>query len=204
MTNFKEALLVELKTHTAAPQPLGSAAPQSWPRRRTLVAAGGVAAAAAVAVAMALNPFTAAPAYPAYAVDKNPDGSVSITWKDLADSKAATRDLRKAGVPAQVIQLSDPGTCPAPARSGEPWQYAGPGGDNGVLTVFSPEPDSRYEEASGWLDPQITDDTITLHPETVPAGAMIFIVQDKGPTGTIILGTGLVPSPAPTCWEKSR
>jgi hypothetical protein len=203
MTSFKEALLDELKTHTATPQPLGTAVSQRWPRWRVLVAAGGAAAAASVTAAIALNSFTAAPAY---AVAKNPDGSVSITWKDLADSTAATRDLRKAGVRAQVIKLSDPGTCPAPAKSGAPWQsHVDKDLGNGVLRFFAPDLGSRYNQTLDWLDfGQTTERKIIFYPTKIPADATVFIVQDKSPKGMGIIGTGLVDSPAPTCWERTR
>jgi hypothetical protein len=42
---------------------------------------------------------------------------------------------------------------------------------------------------------------LTLFPGKVPAGASVFIVEYRPPTGGLVVGFGLVKNPAPTCWQ---
>jgi hypothetical protein len=199
VTHFEEALLDKLKAHTLVPA--GAAGRTRVRAPRTLVAAGALTAAAAITAAIVVNPFTAAPAY---AVTRNPDGSVSITWKDLAKPAAATRDLRRAGLPAKVIKLSRPGGCPAPAGSGAPWAPPLKPAAGDLMVVFFGSGPGRFAGADGWIDGEhTTENMVSFIPSAIPKGATVLIVQDKTANGTIIVGAGLVDSPVPTCWERA-
>lgn len=89
--SFEERLLMELKTEIAA----RAEQPRRWftPRR---LAAGGIAAAVAIAVPIALRPD------PAYAITKNADGSVVITIKEFRDADGLEQELGNMGIAADV------------------------------------------------------------------------------------------------------
>jgi hypothetical protein len=199
VTRFKEALLDELIVHardgTAEPAAEPAAMPRRPPRRLVAVVAAAVAAAVA---ALLLGPFGASPAY---AVVRHSDGSVSITFRELADPEAATRDLRAAGVPARVVRLSEPGRCPAPAGSGEPWQrpLPGQGGGEGRTMVFSPRPSGEFADALDYVK-DVRTDGVTFVPGAVPPGAVVFLVEYPD-NGSVVVGFGLVRAPGPACWE---
>ncbi|MFC6086253.1 hypothetical protein [Sphaerisporangium aureirubrum] len=80
------------------------------PRRRGLraaVLAGAAAAVAAVAVPLALGT-------PAYAVDRLPDGTVTVRIHEFLEPKRLQASLREAGVPAEVDYLPAGQTCRGP------------------------------------------------------------------------------------------
>jgi hypothetical protein len=106
MTRFKQALLAELTTRVVRE----AAAPIARPRRRRwqIALAGAVATGAVLAGALVFSPGQA----PAYAVEKKPDGTVRLTFRDVFDVEGANRALREAGARAVVIVPGPPGSCP--------------------------------------------------------------------------------------------
>jgi hypothetical protein len=93
---FEDRLLDELRTVVAA-QP----APESRtrPRRLRLAFATGAVAATAAGVIVLNGGDSAAPAY---AVERQPDGSVTVQIRSLRDAAGLQRKLRAAGIPAVV------------------------------------------------------------------------------------------------------
>lgn len=91
---FKDRLLVELRAEaaTVAWEPVRT----RRPGRHLLTGAGLAGAAVAVAVVVPL--FSDAPAF---AVDKNPDGTVTVRIHEFVKPKELERSLLEAGVPAR-------------------------------------------------------------------------------------------------------
>lgn len=197
MTHFKQALLDELVAHAERPAP----APQL--HRPVVLLAAAAAVVVAAVVGVLIVPFGESPAY---AVVRNPDGTVTITFRELADPEAATRDLRAAGVPAMVVALSDPGSCAAVPAGGRarpakpisaaetygrhiPWPTSFPGGVPDAINKIIPPDSSRTE--------------FTIRPDAIPTGAVVFILQDSGGRKDIqgLVSARLIAEPAPACWE---
>jgi hypothetical protein len=111
--HFEERLLEELRSLVVAGP---SSSPRVWvtPRsRRRLGLAGGVAALLAAAAGAGV-PFLVGGAAPAYAVNTNDDGTVSVEINSLSDAAGLQSKLRQAGVPA-VVQYLEPGkACKQP------------------------------------------------------------------------------------------
>ncbi|MEU7991152.1 hypothetical protein AB0B56_40520 [Streptosporangium canum] len=111
--NFEERLLMELKTEIGERNERAARGPaRSKTRRRLLagVAAAGIAAAAVVAV-----PLVTGSESSAYALTRNPDGSLTLQINEFRDSDQVERDLAELGVKADVSYLK-PGTWCAPDR----------------------------------------------------------------------------------------
>jgi hypothetical protein len=197
MTRFKDALLDELVAHA---QLSGQTARPTRPRRvqviRMGLASAGAGSLVAAAVAASVVGLTGQQA--AYAVEKNHDGTVTITFRELADAEQATRDLRAAGVPAQVVQMAWPGSCATTPR-GVPLP-ALPGGTMAAYSIGLPSPYPYQGDEREWL-PKRSRTRLTIDPSAIPAGAELFILELFSPQEGFGVGTSLVKAPAPTCWE---
>jgi hypothetical protein len=204
MTRFEQALLDRLTDHV---QDTPTTAHPHRRRVRPALVAAAVAAAAATAAALAIaGPFAAEPAY---AVTKHADGKVSLTLREMADPAKATRDLRAAGLPARVLRLSAPGTCPAPAGSGTPWQPSNIHAEPGAFSFYGVAATPDLDFVTGYIanaelsSRDIKDLTFTLVPSAIPAGVDLVIVEFPH-NGGIVVTVGLIHAPAPTCWESAR
>lgn len=106
--SFKDKLLEELRTEAAT---------VSWQTRparrpaRQLVAMAGLAAAVAAAVAVAV-PLTSET--PAFAVVKNPDGTVTVRINEFVRPKDLEKRLREEGVSAVIDYVPYGQTCRQP------------------------------------------------------------------------------------------
>jgi hypothetical protein len=120
-THYEERLLAELRAlveqNAAAAPP-----PRAVRRRRPRLVVAGVAGGACAATA--LIAFAGGDdGSTAYAVDHHDDGSVTVEIKALADATGLERELRAAGVPAEVDYLPIGQKC----REGR-FKPAAPGG----------------------------------------------------------------------------
>ena len=201
MSRFKEALLDELVAH--AQQPATAAIPAARPHpvrnRRLLWTAGlaGVGAAAAVVTTLLIPSGQQA----AYAVDKHPDGTVTITFRELGHVVEATKALRAAGVRAQVVWLAMPGTC-AKTPGGEHLPDY-PAGSDQLPVSYSVGTPPQYPSAGSpdtYL-PAITRSSMTINPAGIPHDAVLFIVEFSAPQNPVGFSASLTTAPAPTCWE---
>lgn len=195
MSRFKEGLLQELTAYAQAVP----ASPEPRMRRlpRLAGALAGVVAFAAVATFAAVS--TTSPA-PAYAITKNPDGTVTITYHELRDAPEATRDLRAAGVRAQVVRLAHPGTC-ATSAEGEPVHIpSGVGAAYQILIPQSVVPDVD------WSVFEADRNRLTIRPSLIPTGTVLFITISVSPGNPNMVGmtASVVKEPAPTCWEATN
>jgi hypothetical protein len=109
---FEQRLLRELRQVVLAnswvsPEPRRPAASGRFARvRLPLALAGAAAAALAFAIAVGL-PGGGQPSK-AWAVDQNPDGTVTVRIDSLSDAAGLERELNDAGVPA-LVQYLPPG-----------------------------------------------------------------------------------------------
>ncbi len=109
---FEDRLLAELKTEMSVRPPQGRAPAPRWTTGRkflAVTAVAGTAAAAAIAV-----PLVAGTGAPAYAVTKNPDGSVTLTIREFRDPEGVERELAAAGVRADVTYMPLGKRCERP------------------------------------------------------------------------------------------
>jgi hypothetical protein len=124
---FEEQLLTQLKD-VVATRAADRAAPvtdrSARRHRRRLVLAGGAAAGlAAVAVAVVVGPSVFGPdTSAAYAVDRDPDGSIRVSIFDYRDPKGLQRRIESFGVKAAVDYLPAGMTCREPRADFVPAQ----------------------------------------------------------------------------------
>jgi hypothetical protein len=148
LDRFERRLLSELRRVVVErPAPIG---PAGFRYKRTLVLAGGLAAAAGVAIAAGLPIGGDSGGTKAYAVSKNPDGTVTVKIDALSDAPGLERELSQAGVPALVQYLPSGKTCagmPAmlatrstPSEAGVAPAEAGSGAGVGPVTQSAGAP----------------------------------------------------------------
>jgi hypothetical protein len=117
---FEERLLNELRSLVVAPPSSGAEQPPQRPRawlasrsRRRLALVGSMAALLVLAAAAGV-PFLSSGAAPAYAVNTNDDGTVTVEINSLSDAAGLESKLREAGIRA-VVQYLPPGkACKQP------------------------------------------------------------------------------------------
>lgn len=108
MGNFEDRLIGELMDEHG---PALAVLERPEPRRRSnrpLWMTGG-ALAVALAVAGVLT-FATGSSSPAYAVTRNPDGTVTLTVSDVTGVDGANAELRRLGLPVRVVRVED--KCP--------------------------------------------------------------------------------------------
>ncbi len=115
--NFEERLLTELR-QVAAERTEPSAEPaarrSAW-KPRTFALGGGAAAVAVAAIAIVAG--SGGSPSSAYAVEKNPDGEVSVKIESLKDAEGLEAKLAEVGVPADVnFAPAQTVVCAEPAK----------------------------------------------------------------------------------------
>jgi hypothetical protein len=207
MTRFKQALLDELVAHAQRPAPTPHREPGG--RRRVVWTTGLVGAGMAAAAVAALTVLPApgpAPDQPtldepalnpaAYTVQRRPDGTVRLEFRELANPEAVTRDLRAAGVRAQVLRLAEPGSC-ATTPGGAPLRS---GGEPLGFSIAQPHDYPDYGSSEVLRD--FTDTAMTILPDRIPEDGVLLIVEVSiDMRHTASFSTSLVRNPAPTCLE---
>jgi hypothetical protein len=130
-TRFEDRLLAELRQIVAArpipPAPAANAQAAASARRRAPRRLLAVAATAGVAATAILLVAGGDRVTPAFAVERQPDGNVSVTINRISDAADLQRQLQAAGIPAVVDYTPAGKTCrqprgrpaPAPSRPAE-------------------------------------------------------------------------------------
>jgi hypothetical protein len=175
MTKFEDQLLDDLmREHGPALARSRPPAPSRriTPRRSLLAAGAGLAAAAALTGTLVASSGT-----PAYAVTKNPDGTVTL---------AVYRQSGIAGANARLRQLGDQQVVVVPARPGCP--------SLGSLPRPAVQPAGKVSVQSGTS----RSGSITVNAQGIPAGD-IMVVASQVTGGTTVTGAALTSSPAPAC-----
>lgn len=175
MANFEESLLDHLKQH--APDPNSALPGRSL---RVPAALAGVALAATGALVL---PTLGADPATAHAVTKRPDGTVSISLRDLHNVDAANRELRDLGIGnIVIIAMRPPGTC-------RPQDRLGPAVRN--LDVFDPPAAERK--------------IVNVRPKAIPPNHTAVVMGDvQDPHRFVTAEMAVVPTQAHYCAEFSR
>jgi len=175
-TQFEDRLLGELRQLVAErPAPEVVTLPRPHRRRPLVIAGTATAAAAGVALVFAVgsNGVT-----PAFAVDRQPNGDVSVTISKLSDAHGLQSQLRAAGINAEVDYTPAGKACRQPrGRSA-----AGPTGPAGVSGV----------QVSGGST------TFTVSGNLVGQGQTLVIATSGG-TGPTSVGMQVVQGPVSSC-----
>lgn len=194
---YEERLLGELRevvTERAAPT--GTPARPRAARHRLRPAVGlGAAAALAVTAGLAGPALLGAGDLPAYAAERNPDGSIRIHIREYRDAKGLQERLRQLGVAAVVDYVPNGQQCREPRATYVPANEV----PRDLLTLPPEESDHGFRGAH-W----------NLHPELIgPGRTFIYTTtiigdpdgEEWSAKGQIALATGpvgaceLVPGP---------
>jgi hypothetical protein len=196
-TTFEDRLLAELRAVVAArPAPAPATAPSPArgvarahrvPRARLSLAAG----AAAATVAGVLLATGGGGATPAYAVEKQPDGSVTVEINSLRDAAGLQEKLRAAGIPAVVDYTPFGKTCREPR--GKPAS----GGRTDLRRTGVAPPGNGHPMSMGV---RVGDHsaTFTIPRDSVGPGQTLVITSSVG-SGFSSLGTEIVEGPVAPC-----
>ncbi|WP_214416469.1 hypothetical protein [Sphaerisporangium fuscum] len=175
-STFEDRLLAELKTEMAARRSEARTAvpARRWTTgRRFFAAAGvlGVAAAAAIAV-----PLVTGSSAPAYAVTKNPDGTINLRINEFRDPEGAEKELAAAGVKADITYM------PLGKRCEEGRFHRLPEDEVSVSKeeLESRDPQVRAEVRRKMLDTPSGKaiqmrNGITIHPEYIKPGQTVVL-----------------------------
>ena len=175
---FEERLLTELRQVVAErPEPLPAASAKRPYGRFALAGAGVATAVAAIAVFASSGDNTTS----AYAIDKKPDGVVSVEIKSLKDADGLETGLRAAGVPAVVDYTpADAAGCKLPAIPATPVE-PGMGGKAAPVAPTLPG-EAESGRAEGSL-------RIFGHQEAGAAGAPALKESGPGPGPNMTMPT---------------
>jgi hypothetical protein len=152
-----------------------------WPARRgrtrgsmRLVLSGACLSAATTAVVLFATGGNVAS--PAYAVESNPDGTVSVQINSLKDADGLQQKLRAAGVPAVVryIPASDLENCPAGGPAGIRDTNGAPPKDGSTRKVTS----STSVDQDGHA-------TFTLNPSDLDRDEHVLVTTSDGTVSTV-------------------
>ncbi|MGB8875858.1 MAG: hypothetical protein WCD11_06065 [Solirubrobacteraceae bacterium] len=153
-------------------------ATQRAPRlRRPALLTGSALGIAGLATA---GVFAITSASPAFAVTKNPDGTVAITLSDLSDLPALNQKLAQDGVPVTAVPIST--SCSATAA------------------IDNPSGESTPNISA---DRQETTDVVTIDPRQIPSGDIGVLGASQTASGQVTLLFGDTTPPAPSCLNSA-
>jgi len=169
------------RRYGSSPRPGGRRRPGRF--RRPVLLAGAVAAAAACAaiVVPAVLPAGGAGSLvtAAWAVQRNTDGTVTVTLKDVFDLGGLQQALASDGVPARVITVAtDPAAYTGPLVAADPVTRTTVRGCFYPVTGSSFEPASVQQAAVTQVATPVGTDITALydiHPAAMPAGSVLLI-----------------------------
>jgi hypothetical protein len=133
-------------------------------RRPSLLMGGGVTAIAAIAAALVLILTATSATPPAYAVTANPDGTVTVTIRQVSDPAAVNARLAQVGVRARLVPLQN--DCSA--RLNASWRDEQP---NTQPWSIAPEANKQTGPVPNW--------TVGIIPNRIPVGhTLVFALQE--------------------------
>jgi hypothetical protein len=168
--------------------------------RARVVIAAGVAVAAVVAI---LAATITGGTTDAYAIDSQPDGTVTVQIASLSDAAGLQAALRDRGIPA-IVDYS--ATCtpvpgPPPTSVTRP-EAPGPPADE-VEQAPEPAPGTSAMDVGARV--QVSKDTngsggvtFTIDPGSIPAGQNVYITTYSGEMDALSVGVGSK-APTPLC-----
>lgn len=195
---FEDRLLDELRQVVAAnPAPAAPARRAGSRRPLALAGAGLVAASAAAAVVTLAGGGTSS----AWAIDSQPDGSVTVHISSLRDAGGLQDGLRNAGIPAVVTYSSDcaPTSAPAPGDP-EAGTSSGHFETGPSLKQAAPTPSTKGGIAREKVTSSVrtTGDGVTfsLDPGRINPGEKVYITTSTGQADAIGIAIGRQAPPA--------
>jgi hypothetical protein len=170
------ALLTEAPIRVAAP-----ARSRLQVRRAPIAAFLTALAAALVTVVIGL---TSGGGTAAYAVVRNPDGTVTVTIRELVGVSGANQQLMTLGIPVRAAAVE----AGCSAKPGE----------------LAPGPISPSAERP--FSPRIVggETAVTIRPGAIPAGDTLLLVARQLTPGTVRLGVRVYRGQAPSCVSPSE
>ncbi|MCW3032671.1 MAG: hypothetical protein QOK19_705 [Solirubrobacteraceae bacterium] len=190
MPRFEERLwaeLVEQHGSLLADVPPRTVAPvrrHVRPRRRRLVPVAAVGLALAAGLAAIVIGLGSGGGTSAYAVLSNPDGTVSVTIKELVGVRGASETLASLGVPVRVVPSQR--TCPT-----RPGQFK--------PARLTAEQSQRISTLAGPADTA----SVVITPSAIPAGDTVVIgaraLSSAAGLGAVGLEIAVYEGAAPTC-----
>lgn len=124
--------------------------------------------------------FAITSASPAFAVTKNPDGTVAVSLSDLSDLPALNQQLTQDGIPVTAVPLS--ASCSATPTISNP---------SGEAT---PNVSADHQEATN---------VITIDPAQIPSGDIGVLGASLSASGQMDLVFGDTTPPAPSCLNSA-
>lgn len=177
MIKFEDQLFDDLmREHGSALANVVPAAPSKrrvTGRRAMLAAGGGLAIAAAIAGTLVASSGT-----PAYAVTKNPDGTVTLAVYQKSGIAGINAKLRQLGDQQVVVVPVEPG-CPSPGSLPKP----AVSGHGHMISM------AARRSSNG---------SVTVSAQGIPAGD-IMVVGMETSGNTRLTGSALTSPPAPSC-----
>jgi hypothetical protein len=123
--------------------------------------------------------FALSSASPAFAVTKNPDGTVDVTLSDLSDLPALNQKLAQDGVAVTAVPIST--SCSATGAIDNPSGESGPSTQAG-------------REATN---------LVTIDPSRIPSGDIGVLGASQTASGQVTLLFGDTTPPAPPCLNSA-
>jgi hypothetical protein len=152
------------------------ATPRAPRLRRPALLTGSALGIAGLATAGVLALTSASPAF---AVTKNPNGTVAITLSDLSDLPALNQKLAQDGVPVTAVPIS--ASCSATGAIDNPSGESGPSTQAG-------------QEATN---------VVTIDPRQIPSGDIGVLGASQTASGQVTLLFGDTTPPAPSCLNSA-
>jgi hypothetical protein len=199
-TTFEDRLLDRLRlvvaANSAPPEP-GARHPQ---RRRWPAAAAGLATAG---IATVLAVVIAGGTQAAYAIDSQPDGSVTVHIASLSDAAGLQAALRDRGIPAFVDYSATCRPVPAPpANSATSPDTGGPPGSQ-VQQALARPPRTSSTRGGVWAEVSKGANgthgvTFKIYPSSIPAGQNVYITTYSRKMNALSIKVGSK-APTPLC-----
>jgi hypothetical protein len=180
MTEFEDHLWSHLVAHGA------DSAVARQPHRRSLrpalLVGGSLTTLAAVAVALVLLFVASDATPPAFAVTGNPDGTITLTIRQLKDPAAINARLAKLGARARLVPLTQ--DCSAPPIN---------------LPIRYLQPNTQPWSTDNTSNGPVGNWTVGIIPSRIPPGdTLVFALSEYHHRGWAS-ASGFVKGPAPEC-----
>jgi hypothetical protein len=150
------------------------------PRRVRRGPLGAVALALALGLAALVIALGRGGATSAYAVVSNPDGTITVTIRELAGVEPANERLEELGVPARIPPARE--DCPTSRADLQP-------------AHLTPEQSRETFEPVGGNGGY----SVRIDPKAIPAGDTLLLRAYELPSGLIAMRALVIEGPAPSC-----
>lgn len=178
MTSFEDRLWDELAERHSGELALGGP-PEPGRQRRTISLAAAAILLVGVILAATVG-LTAGPSTPAYAITQHPDGTVTLTIRQLVGIGQANARLAKLGIRARSAGVE--ASCTTDL--------------SGYQAVQIPP---QIDGALVSMGRGSKDASVTLSPSVIPAGDTLLVTAEQLAPGVVTLGVRLYRGAVPDC-----